>query len=852
MTGAQRGGPVRAPRRLRLSHLRGEVGSEQEMSFNRLAFAVVFSIYLPTIGSAISHTAMIDLAIWSAVAVGIFLHIRLWPERLVTQRRAFALLLDMGFLTWFLHTGGVYAAPFWPVYIWVALGNGFRFGTRWLLASIGLFLTTFGWVALNTPYWQAQPHLSAGLLIGPCVLGLYATVLIRKLSQARRQAEQASEAKSLFLASVSHELRTPLNAIIGSGALLRGTPLDREQREIAGTIDDAAQLLLARIAGILDFSRIEAGAAVSRPEPFELPALLEEVRRMLAAQARDKGLWLSVHVTPRVPLQVVCDRTQLRDVLLNLVGNAVKFTEAGGVVIAADAEEEAGAEGLTLRFEVTDTGIGIAPEALGRIFERFTQADRNIMNRFGGTGLGLAICKGLVRLLGGEIDVRSTPGRGSTFWFTAHARRGAAETTPPAAAFADMRVLLVTSDPSAAAPVGTMLAEWGARIAVREAAPAAMALLWQAEPAGPAVPVHLLLCGAAEVDDPEAPLPGPPGPEEARSLVALGVEEAGAGGLPPTGIRQRCLAALPARPAAEALEAVLRFARPPPAEPAAAPAREASAAVPTRPLRALVVDDNAVNRNVVRRILERAGHAVVLAENGERALDALEEESFDVVLMDLNMPVLDGIEATKMVRFTSLGGPHVPIIGLTADASPEAAERCIAGGMDACLTKPVEPERLLEAISAVVDAPPGAVSPPPPPRQVADIASHPNFRRAASPTGPAIDAAVAERLAALGGADFLAGLARDFLGDAEVSVATLEGALQSRDVGRFRSAAHALRSSAASLGAMELRAICGAAEAVRAAELETAGRAHLRLIAKELERVRLALAPGTPGQSQAR
>lgn len=847
MTQAPPGGPTRAARRLRLSHLRGEVGSEQEMSFNRLAFAVVFSIYLPTIGSAISDDAMVKLALWSAVAVGVFLHIRLWPERFVTQRRAFALLLDMGFLTWFLHAGGPYAAPFWPVYIWVALGNGFRFGTRWLLASMALFLTTFGWVALNTPFWQALPHLSAGLLIGPLVLGLYATVLIRKLSQARRQAEQASEAKSLFLASVSHELRTPLTAIIGGGAMLRDTPLDREQREIAGTIDDAAQLLLARIAGILDFSRIEAGAAVSRPEPFELPALLEEVRRMLAAQARDKGLRLSVHVTPRVPVHVVCDRTQLRDVLLNLVGNAVKFTESGGVVIAADAEEEEGAEGLTLRFEVTDTGIGIAPEALGRIFERFTQADRNIMNRFGGTGLGLAICKGLVRLLGGEIGVRSTPGLGSTFWFTAHARRGVAEAAPPAA-FPGMRVLLVTREPAAAAPIGTMLAEWGARTLVREAGPAAMARLWQVEPADPAVPAHLLLCGAAEVDDPDAPLPGPPGPEEALSLVALGGEAAA--GLPPAGIRQRCLAVLAARPTAAALAAVLRFARPPRAEPAAAPARDAApAAVPARPLRTLVVDDNAVNRNVLRRILERAGHAVALAENGERALDALEEESFDVVLMDLNMPVLDGIEATKMIRFTSLGGPHVPIIGLTADASPEAAERCIAGGMDGCLTKPVEPDRLLEAIAALVDAPAVPVAQEPP-RQVADIASHPNFRRAQPPAGPAIDPAIAERLTALGGADFLAGLARDFLGDAEISVAALESALQSRDVGRFRSAAHALRSSAASLGAMELRAICGAAEAVRAAELETAGRSHLRLITKELERVRIALAPGAPGQSQ--
>ncbi len=793
------------------------------MSRNRLGFGLAIGLYLLTIGRPVADPAMAGLACWGGLAFAGFLHCRLWPER-SRMRRGVALLLDMGFLSWFLHIGGAVAAPFFPVYIWVALGNGFRFGNRWLLAAMALFVAGFGWVALATPFWQAQPHLVAGLLLGPCILGPYAAVLIRKLSQAKRQAELASEAKSLFLASVSHELRTPLNAIIGMGGLLRESRLDAEQQEMARTIDGAARSLLSLIDGILDFSRIEAGATAVRPEEFDLLALLAEVRRLLLVQAREKGLDLRIHVTPRLPARILCDRGHLRDILLNLAGNAVKFTESGGVVIAADAEEPAPGL-LRLRFEVTDTGIGIRQEALGRIFEHFAQADASIASRFGGTGLGLAICKGLVRLLGGEIGVESQPGQGSTFWFTADARRaaGEGEQHPPAG----LSVLIETAEPAAAMPLHNGLTGLGAEVASRMMEPAAMARLWGEG----AAPAHLLLCERQD---------GGAGAERLRIAIGGATTE----GLPPPEIRRRAAMLLPAHPSPAELQAAMRVAAAlllPEAQP---DGRQPLAPSARRGLRVLVADDNRVNRRVVQKILERAGHAVQLAGNGEEALDALEAGGFDLVLMDVNMPVLDGIEATKLYRFAALGRPHLPILGLTADATPEAARRCREAGMDACLTKPVEPARLVEAVESL--ARPSAESSPVV-AEVPTIASHPRFR----PAMPALDPQVLADLEALGGPDFVAGLTEDFLQEAVQLLQAMRVAAGQGDARRFRAEAHALRSSAANMGARAIHELCGAAEAMDAAAIAAAGARQVALLAAELERVREAR-PAVPARAGCR
>ncbi len=325
--------------------------------------------------------------------------------------------MDIGVFSYGLHLAGASASPLFAIYLWVILGNGFRFGLPWLYLTTGASVLGFGVVVLCTPYWLDNLPLGVGLLVGLLVIPLYAGRLIRTLSEAKRQAEEASRAKSLFLASVSHELRTPLNAVTGMTGLLAATSLTAEQQEMTGTIDAASRTLLSLIDGILDLSRIEAGKMPVASAAFDLAAVMTGVMDLVAVRAREKGLRTALHITSRSPLNVIGDARHLSEILLNLVSNAVKFTPSGVVILAADVAPCAGS-GFELRIEVTDTGIGIAPEAQGRIFNDFVQADGTIINRFGGTGLGLAITSRLVALHGGKIVLESSEGQGSTFAVT--------------------------------------------------------------------------------------------------------------------------------------------------------------------------------------------------------------------------------------------------------------------------------------------------------------------------------------------------------------------------------------------------------------------------------------------------
>ncbi|HEY9344588.1 MAG TPA: ATP-binding protein, partial [Inquilinus sp.] len=744
--GARQLGSVPQIKRI-LQQFRARPDSEHEMGYNRVAFClVIFAYVLATDGGWYD---LILPTVYLLTGLGFLLHIAVHPQR-CPPRRVLAVIGDLGVLSLQLHFGGAGSSVFFPIYLWAILGNGFRFGLNYLHLSMAIGLAGFGAVILTTPFWHNNLSLSLGLLAGIVILPLYAGTLIRKLSKARQVAEEASQAKSMFLASVSHELRTPLTAIIGMGSVLHDTRLDPSQREMTQTVVSAGQQLLTLINDILDFSRIEAGQMTVQAADFDLPSLLAEMRAMVLTQARPKGLHLAIHIDRRVPLRLRGSERHLREIVLNLLGNAVKFTEAGSVVISVRPEAGLG-DRPRLRFEVSDTGIGIAPEASTHIFESFRQADTSIMDRFGGTGLGLAICKRLIILLGGEIGVDSTPGIGSTFWFALdfdHA--GEAETRPTVEPIPELGV--VAGDVALIGRLMPLLTP--AADTVETFGSIDAALSWPSLGSTDTAAV-LMVDRRALPTDPNQRMRVLAALCSAPSVRSILLDDPAAGDELPRDLKEAFATTMPAEADARSIGIALRIA-----QAGRVHGHEATAIrrhTPAgRSLSILVADDNRMNQKVLREILTRAGHQVQLVANGEEALDALDVATFDLVLMDINMPVMNGIEAAKLYRFTALDRPHVPIVALTADATPGVAARCAEAGMDACLTKPIEPEKLFIAIDDVLSGHGPATEPERPPTLPDNVTALPQ-------AGPAaVDMCVLDRLEALGGNDFLVELIDDF------------------------------------------------------------------------------------------